>query len=189
MARVITSRPAFFVWPMLIDVFSLIRTRVEQEDLGAKLGANSHSPRATPGHGQLTFTQLDRLLSDAWLHAAMLRRCLRKQRVVDSNPADYFGEAGVTKNGYRCRIRAANDSSMSACIAAWKSARRSSREGVAPWSTRQVPWRGTPGAAAPAIRGRRLSCPRPGRYSSRGARRRVPGSVRRPCPRWGRTPS
>jgi hypothetical protein len=47
-----------------------------QQDLGAKLGANSHSLQATPGHCQRQLMQLIGRLSDTRRRPAMLRRCL-----------------------------------------------------------------------------------------------------------------
>src|SRR3984893_2828837 len=45
-------------------------------DLGAKLGANEHSPQATSGHSQPPPVQVNGLLGDARQYAAMVRWCL-----------------------------------------------------------------------------------------------------------------
>src|SRR5580692_2187991 len=56
--------------------FQSFEQRRFQRDLGAKVGANSPRPQATPGHRQRSLMQLIGALSDTRQRAAMLRRCL-----------------------------------------------------------------------------------------------------------------
>ena len=68
-----------------------------QADLGAKLGANSRSLQATPGHHQLLSTQLNDLTSDIGRHAATVRRCLlssgSRVRILPGAPDPYAAQS------------------------------------------------------------------------------------------------
>ena len=57
-------------------VISLTQTQARPNKLGARLGANSHSLQAIPGHCQLLSTQLSGLVGEFRRHAATVRWCL-----------------------------------------------------------------------------------------------------------------